>query len=119
MCVLIFSTTFVWNIFVLSISERDMIKNVHCSLCKVPFILVRFEWNKFFDTFSKNTEISNFMKIRQVGAYLFHKDRLTGGKIDGRTEGRADMAKLIVAFRNFFNAPKMMVLIFVYSTITT
>jgi hypothetical protein len=34
------------------------------------------------------------MKIRPMGAELFHAD------------GRADMTKLIVAFRNFANAPK-------------
>ena len=35
----------------------------------------------------------NFMKIRPVGAVLFHAD------------GRTDMTKLIVAFRSFANAP--------------
>ena len=44
--------------------------------------------------FSKNTLKSNFMKIRPVGAELFHAD------------GRTDMTKLIVVFRNFANAPK-------------
>jgi hypothetical protein len=34
------------------------------------------------------------MKIRPVGAELFHAD------------GRTDMTKLMVAFRNFANAPK-------------
>ena len=34
------------------------------------------------------------MKIRPVGAELFHAD------------GQTDMTKLIVAFRNFVNAPK-------------
>ena len=43
---------------------------------------------------SKNTEISNFIKIRPVGAQLFHADR------------RTDMTKLIVAFRNFAYLPK-------------
>jgi len=38
------------------------------------------------------------MNIRQVGAELFRVER--------RTEGRTDMMKLIVAFRNFTNAPK-------------
>ena len=33
------------------------------------------------------------MKIRPVGAELFHAD--------GRTDGRTDMTKLIVAFHNF------------------
>jgi hypothetical protein len=34
------------------------------------------------------------MKIRAIGAELFHAD------------GQTDMTKLIVAFRNFVNAPK-------------
>ena len=41
--------------------------------------------------FEKNTQISNFIEIRPVGAELFHVDR---------------HMKLIVAFRNFANAPK-------------
>jgi hypothetical protein len=44
--------------------------------------------------FSKNIGISSFMKFRPVGAELFHAD------------GRTDMTKLIVASRNFANAPK-------------
>jgi len=37
------------------------------------------------------------MKIRSLGAELFHAG--------GRTEGQTDVTKLIVAFRNFANAP--------------
>jgi hypothetical protein len=44
---------------------------------------------EFSRQFSKNTQISSFMKIRPVGAELFHKDRQ-----------RTDMMKLAVAFRN-------------------
>jgi len=40
--------------------------------------------------FRKNTQTLNFMKIRLVGAQLFHADK--------RTDGRADITKLIVAF---------------------
>jgi hypothetical protein len=46
------------------------------------------------DRFSKNTQISNFMKMRPVGAELFHAD------------GRTDMTKLTAAFRNFADSPK-------------
>jgi hypothetical protein len=38
------------------------------------------------------------MKIRQVGAKMFHAD--------GRKDGQRDKTKLVVAFRNFANAPK-------------
>jgi hypothetical protein len=38
------------------------------------------------------------MKIRPVGAELFHAG--------GRTDRRTDMTKLIVVCRNFANAPK-------------
>jgi len=39
------------------------------------------------------------MKIGPVGAELFHTD--------GRTDGEANMTKLIVAFRNIANAPNI------------
>jgi hypothetical protein len=38
------------------------------------------------------------MKIRPVGAELFHAD--------GRTDGQRDITNLIVIFRNFKKAPK-------------
>jgi hypothetical protein len=41
--------------------------------------------------------MSNFLKIRLLGVELFH--------VDGRTNGQTDMTKLLVAFRNFTNAP--------------
>ena len=49
----------------------------------------------FFVRSSKNTQISNFMKIRPVGAHLFHADVRTD----------TDMTKVTVTFRNFANAP--------------
>jgi hypothetical protein len=48
----------------------------------------------FFDILSKNNQITNFIKFRPVGAGLFH------------AVGRTYMTKPIVAFRNFANAPK-------------
>jgi hypothetical protein len=38
------------------------------------------------------------MKIRPVGAELFH--------VDGRTDGQTDAMKLIVGFENYVNALK-------------
>jgi len=54
----------------------------------------------FFNRFSKNTEISNFKKIRPMGSVLFNVDR------------RPDITKLIVDFHNFANTPKKVVLPF-------
>jgi len=39
------------------------------------------------------------MKIRTMGAELFH--------VDGGTDGRKDTTKLTVNYRNFANAPKI------------
>jgi hypothetical protein len=44
------------------------------------------------------------MKIRLVGAELFHVD----GRTEGGTGGPTDMAKLIVALRNIANSPKQL-----------
>ena len=49
---------------------------------------------EFSRRFSKKSEISNVIKIRVVGAELFHMD------------GRTDMTKPIVVFRSFANAPE-------------
>jgi len=72
-CVLIYFTAFFPEIFlILRRIQRDTLTNVQRSLCKVPVILFRFQLNfNFLDRFSKNTEISNFTKIRQVEAELF------------------------------------------------
>jgi hypothetical protein len=71
-----------------------MIENVESSSWTVPDILVRFESNlSFLHKFSKKYSKSNFMKIRPVRTELLNAD------------GRTDMTKLIVAFRNFANEP--------------
>jgi ABC-type microcin C transport system permease subunit YejB len=51
----------------------------------------------FLDVYSKNNQILNFMKIRPVGAELFHED--------GRTDRQRDMMKLPIAF--FCNISKV------------
>jgi hypothetical protein len=45
------------------------------------------------DRFSSKAQVSNFIKIRLVGAELFH------------TNGQTVMTKLVAAFRNMANAP--------------
>jgi hypothetical protein len=96
-CVLRFSLRLSSGIFFIQRrNERDMIKTVYWSSCKVPFILVRLSWNlNSPNTFSKNRPLQNFMTVGQVGAKLFLADR--------RTDGRTGM-KLIVTFRHFANA---------------
>ena len=70
--------------------------NTSCGLhAKYPLFLSDFTESWIFITFfsSKSVQIRNFMEISPVGAELFHADR------------RTDMKKLLVAFRNFANAP--------------
>jgi len=63
-----------------------MIKNICWSSCKVAAILVRFERDlNFVETFSKNIQISHFMKIRPVRAELFYVEGRTDKQI-GQTE---------------------------------
>jgi hypothetical protein len=52
----------------------------------------------FLDTFFENKQISNLTKIRSVRAEFLLADR--------RTDRETNMAKLVVDFRNFANAPK-------------
>jgi hypothetical protein len=58
-----------------------MIINAHRCICKVPVILLLLLLLIIIiiinDTFSKNTQIPNFIKIRPVGAQVFHAGGLT------------------------------------------
>jgi len=89
-CVFWFSLQLLSETFlILRWTEGDIIKNVYQSSCKVPVILVRFQWtSKCLDRLSKNAQILNFMQIRPVGSRVV-------------SCGRTDMTKLEVAVRNF------------------
>jgi hypothetical protein len=51
----------------------------------------------FLNISLRTTQILNFLIIRSVEAEF---------RADGRTNGRTDMTKTIVSFRNALNAPK-------------
>jgi len=50
------------------------------------YILIKFAFPR--QIFEKKNLISNFMKIRPVGAELFHANRRTEGQTDWRTNGQ-------------------------------
>jgi hypothetical protein len=80
MCV--FSTNLYGTFLILRRFKRD-ITIINRSSCKLPVIPVKFQSNlNFLNGFSKNTQIQNLMKIRPVGAKLFHE----GGRTDERAE---------------------------------
>jgi predicted RNA binding protein YcfA (HicA-like mRNA interferase family) len=62
---------------------------------KYPLLLPYFNVTCFLGGFSKNTQISNFIKISRKGSHLFHAYRHTDGN---------DEAK--IAFHNFAKAHK-------------
>ena len=85
------NTTFL----ILSRIYRDIAIDVKTSSCKVPIILVGFKSNlNFLGWLSKKSSNIESHQNPSVGAELLHAD------------GRTDMTNLIIAFRNFANAPK-------------
>jgi hypothetical protein len=85
MCVLIFSKTFIWNI---SRSKKNSTR--YCHNCENVFF-----WStsysclilnlNFLNRFSAKAQISNFIKIRPVGADLFH----AVGRLDTHDEANS------------------------------
>jgi len=63
-----FSLQLLYQTFlILRRNERDMIKGIHWSSCKSSVILVGFSRKmNFLNRFSKNSQVTNFMKIRSV-----------------------------------------------------
>ena len=98
MCVLIYYTTFVRNIFLSkkNWARYDQKYNIGLHV-KYRLFLSHFNETWIFSTdffFFLNPEMWNVIKIRPVGPDVFHPDRGT------------DVTKLIVAFRNSATAPK-------------
>jgi hypothetical protein len=68
--------------------KHDIIINVHRSSCKVPLILVRFQWNLYFlDRFSKIFKYQISWKSVQ--------------RAPSQEDGLTDMARVIVLFHSF------------------
>ena len=96
---MLFSTIFIRNNSYCKKIWARYLQNVYWFLCKVPVILVRFLINfQFSRQIFENTHISNFVTIRLVGVEFFH--------VNGQTDRRTDMTKLIVTFRNSANVLK-------------
>ena len=97
-CVLIFSKMFSETFLILRGNERNMIKNVYWSSCKVFVILIIFNGSLISSKyFWKILKTSNLKKTRPVEVHFI---------LCGMTDRRTDMTKLIVAYRDFANAPK-------------
>ena len=75
--------------FILSGTQRDMIKIVSWSSCKEPVKLVRFFWYlNFLYRLSKNAQLLTFMKIRPMGAEVFHENTRTDGQTYDESSSR-------------------------------
>ena len=86
-CVFCFSRQLLFETFlILIIIQQDIVINLKTSLCKVPVSFVIFHWNlKFLEIFSKEARISSFIKMRPVGAKLFHAEGQTDGHVEANS----------------------------------
>ena len=74
--------------------KRNIVINVKTSSCEITVIFVRFELNlKFFDKFLK-TQVSDFFKLRLVGAELFLADKRIDRWTDRYDEANSRCTKL-------------------------
>jgi hypothetical protein len=97
-CVSIFSSNFIQKTSSFkNNSARYYHKCTYIFIWRTRYSCHTFENLVFLVIFSEITQVSNLIKIRSVGAELFHTYR--------KTDGRTDMTKQIIAFRNFSKAP--------------
>ena len=93
MCILIFYKILSAIFLSLRKIQGDILKNVRRFSCEVSLTLLIFKKTEFS---GQSLEKSNFIKIRPVGADLFHVDR---------TDRGTDMTKISVSFRNYSKVP--------------
>jgi len=100
-CMFWFSlSTFSETFLILRRYERDMIKMHICLHVKYPLFLSYFN-----ETWIFSTDFRKILKC-QISWKSVRWEQSFSMRKDGRTDRRTDMTKLIVAFRNFANAPK-------------
>jgi hypothetical protein len=94
MCVVIFVQVFSEPCLILRSIEQDMIKNVYWYTSYFCHILIKLEFSRH-----------HFKKYWNI---KLHENPFSRSRVVtcGRTDGRTDMTKLIVAFRNFAKAPQ-------------
>jgi hypothetical protein len=80
--VFLFSLRFFFKTFLIQrIIQLHIVRNVKTSSCEVPVTFAWFQWNlNFLNRYSKTSEVPNVIKIRPVGAELFHADTRTNGR---------------------------------------
>ena len=101
-CVLIFSTTFVWNIFHFKRKWTRYDNKMNIGLrVKYPLFLSNFNNLILSTDFGKKT-----LKYQISWKPVPWKPNCSMRK-EGRTDRWTDMTKIIVAFRNFAKAPKI------------
>jgi len=88
MRVLILCTTVVWNISHSNKNSARCHKCTNFSLQNTFYSCQSLIKSDFLDPFWRNAQISDFMKIRPVGAELFHTDRRTDRHDDYRRFSR-------------------------------
>ena len=98
MCFVIFYNL-IKTFLILRRNQQYIVLNVKKLRIKYSLFVSDSNGTYIFSTgFFKKSQILHLIKIRLLGAELFHAD--------GQTDGRTNVTKLIVAFRNFSNALK-------------
>ena len=103
-CILVFIQIFSETFLILRLIQRDVIKYVYWSSCKVSVILLVFSWNWIFSAdFRKMVKYKISWNSVQWNPSCSMR---TNGRTDKPTDSQKDMTKLIIAFRSFTNAHK-------------